>query len=279
MTKPGRNDPCYCGSGKKYKKCHMAADRAVEEDNRKLSEAGKWLRQDFLKFARDERFAEPFATALPIYWNEYYSYDNAEQMAPNEAFRFIDWFVFDYQLDESPTLFNVYYEERYDDLSNYQQQVLDGWRNAPPSSAYELLGYEGQTLQVREFFTGQEFEVYEPAGHGPVQTGDLLLGRLLPVKDHLEFSTVAAYLPQDEIADLGEKMNQAREIDVQAHPDASYEDFMRRQGHLIIHHALEQAELKGRPPVANKDPNRADELVRKAAMQMRRLQQHLPSGD
>jgi preprotein translocase subunit SecA len=20
--KPGRNDPCYCGSGKKYKKCH-----------------------------------------------------------------------------------------------------------------------------------------------------------------------------------------------------------------------------------------------------------------
>ena len=20
--RPGRNDPCYCGSGKKYKKCH-----------------------------------------------------------------------------------------------------------------------------------------------------------------------------------------------------------------------------------------------------------------
>ena len=23
---PGRNDPCYCGSGKKYKKCHYKAD-------------------------------------------------------------------------------------------------------------------------------------------------------------------------------------------------------------------------------------------------------------
>jgi len=23
---PGRNDPCWCGSGKKYKKCHGAAD-------------------------------------------------------------------------------------------------------------------------------------------------------------------------------------------------------------------------------------------------------------
>jgi len=26
--KIGRNDPCWCGSGKKYKKCHLAADEA-----------------------------------------------------------------------------------------------------------------------------------------------------------------------------------------------------------------------------------------------------------
>jgi len=28
-TKLGRNDPCWCGSGLKYKKCHLAADRAA----------------------------------------------------------------------------------------------------------------------------------------------------------------------------------------------------------------------------------------------------------
>jgi hypothetical protein len=27
--KPGRNDPCWCGSGKKYKKCHLDVDRAA----------------------------------------------------------------------------------------------------------------------------------------------------------------------------------------------------------------------------------------------------------
>lgn len=26
MKKPGRNDPCWCGSGKKYKFCHMSSD-------------------------------------------------------------------------------------------------------------------------------------------------------------------------------------------------------------------------------------------------------------
>lgn len=29
MTKLGRNDPCHCGSGKKYKKCHLEADRRL----------------------------------------------------------------------------------------------------------------------------------------------------------------------------------------------------------------------------------------------------------
>jgi len=30
MSKPGRNDPCHCGSGQKYKKCHLAADDAAK---------------------------------------------------------------------------------------------------------------------------------------------------------------------------------------------------------------------------------------------------------
>jgi len=31
MTDWGRNDPCWCGSGKKYKKCHYEFDRKLEE--------------------------------------------------------------------------------------------------------------------------------------------------------------------------------------------------------------------------------------------------------
>lgn len=31
MEKPGRNDTCWCGSGKKYKKCHIDFDEKIEE--------------------------------------------------------------------------------------------------------------------------------------------------------------------------------------------------------------------------------------------------------
>jgi tetratricopeptide (TPR) repeat protein len=32
MAKPGRNDPCHCGSGNKYKKCCLAKDEAAERE-------------------------------------------------------------------------------------------------------------------------------------------------------------------------------------------------------------------------------------------------------
>jgi methionyl aminopeptidase len=35
---PGRNDPCWCGSGRKYKKCHLGQDRAAAGRGR--AEAG-----------------------------------------------------------------------------------------------------------------------------------------------------------------------------------------------------------------------------------------------
>ncbi len=278
MSKPGRNDPCYCGSGKKYKKCHMAEDKAAEAERRELADAGQWLRRDFLRFAREERFAGAFATALPLYWDDYYSFENADEMSENEAIRFFDWFFFDYQQEGKPRLIDVYEQERRQDLAQAQQQVLDVWRNAPPAGAYELLGYEGQILQLKEFLTGETFKLYEPAGHGLVEAGDLLLGRPIEINGRFEFSTLAAYLPQDEIADLKEKLEEARAADAERYPEASHEEFLGRHGYLIIHHALAQAELKGRPPVAAQNESRPDKkLVQRAAKSLRDLQERLGS--
>jgi len=254
----------------------MATDKEAAKESRLLSEAGQWLRRDLIKYARDERFAEAFATALPIYWNNLYTIENAEQMSQNEAFRFIDWFVFDFQHTGEeglqPRLIVTYFEERREDLSVHQQNVLDNWLHAPPATAYELVDYEGQVLQIRDLISGDSCELFEPAGHGIVERGDLLLGRLVKVEDQLEFSTIAAYLPQDEIANLTEKLAKANVDYAEANPGASLSEGLRQYGYLIIHHALEQAELKGRPPVAGHDPDRKDKLARRAARRLRKLQ-------
>ena len=33
----GRNDPCHCGSGKKYKKCHLEKDEAADRKKRETA--------------------------------------------------------------------------------------------------------------------------------------------------------------------------------------------------------------------------------------------------
>jgi len=44
ITKIGRNDPCPCGSGKKYKKCCLGKEPAKEDIPEPLQEQEKWLR-------------------------------------------------------------------------------------------------------------------------------------------------------------------------------------------------------------------------------------------
>lgn len=272
MSKPGRNDLCPCGSGLKYKKCHEPIEKEAERERAAVVQAARYLRQDFLKFARDDRFAPAFAAAIAHYWNGHYSFDNAEEMSENEAFRFVDWFIFDYQPEDTPRLIEAYHQERWDDLATSQQKVLAGWLDAPPAAAYEFTGYEGQTLHLRDFVSGESYDVYEASGHGVLEPGDLVLARLVLVNDRLQFSTTAAYLPQAEIANLADKLAAARTADAEAHPGATYPDFMRRHNTLLIHHALEQAEEKGRPAVARLDPDRKDNAGRAAARQLRRLQ-------
>lgn len=48
----GRNDPCLCGSGKKYKKCHLAEDQATS------SAALKVLHEEALANAKSSEDTE-----------------------------------------------------------------------------------------------------------------------------------------------------------------------------------------------------------------------------
>jgi hypothetical protein len=55
----GRNDPCHCGSGKKYKKCHLEQDEARKRQSRQLETVSAWLGYHAAAvFAQAERVLE-----------------------------------------------------------------------------------------------------------------------------------------------------------------------------------------------------------------------------
>ena len=61
--KPGPNDPCYCGSGKKYKKCHMQADQAEAAKAAAQTAEGKRT----LRFAAADKWnmEKPIQVVIP----------------------------------------------------------------------------------------------------------------------------------------------------------------------------------------------------------------------
>src|SRR5476649_1389114 len=63
MPTIGRNDPCHCGSGKKYKKCHEANDQSSEiaANQKQWTEAEK----KFEKEKTEETEAEKAAADKP----------------------------------------------------------------------------------------------------------------------------------------------------------------------------------------------------------------------
>lgn len=250
MNKPGRNDPCYCGSGKKYKQCHMTADLAAEREQRARTDAARDLRLALFEFAESDRFAADAGEAAAHYWNGLYAGDNLALMSSSEAERFYDWFLFDYTLPAGARVVDLFREERQAGLSPNQRPLLDRWAGGLPMSGYELTGYEKQTLRLRELVSGEMLDVYEPGGHGNAPLGAIIIGRPIPVEDRYEFFATPAYIPPDEIADLHNKLAAARAADSAG--DAT--DFIRRHNVLLIHHALDQAQAAGRPPVSRLDP-------------------------
>lgn len=71
--KLGRNDPCHCGSGRKYKTCHQNTDEGRERAERSLKTLGEWVdfhRGDLAARLNDaplqgEGVAEALAIAAP----------------------------------------------------------------------------------------------------------------------------------------------------------------------------------------------------------------------
>lgn len=91
LTNPGRNDECWCGSGKKYKKCHLDFDERLET----LFEAGEDVpTRDLLKTAADIEGVKKSA-AVNVGVLDYV----AERIGPGVTTAQIDEWVHDYTVE------------------------------------------------------------------------------------------------------------------------------------------------------------------------------------
>ena len=193
--KIGRNDPCPCGSGKKYKKCCLIkAKPPVDLLWRRLGEAHDQLVDRLMAYAH-KIFGEP---ALAMAMDEFLVWP--EKGLPHDLIVdhmqfFVPWFVFNWmydpndaeiELDVPPlqTVAEIYAKERGQRLDKLQKRLIDA-TSGMPFSFFEVTSCkQGEGYRLKDIFRGIETDVIEKQGSENARPGDILLARIVQI-DHV----------------------------------------------------------------------------------------------
>jgi len=167
--KVGRNEPCPCGSGRKYKKCHLPTEEAAREveasrasmhdlDGELVRKLGEFAMRRF--GAEWLRFAEDFVDA-----------GEALQLA-------IPWSVFHYRV-QGATVASWFLRERGPRLSAAERDWLAA-QSAAWLSVWEVIEVEpGASVTLRDLLTEEVRRIREVSGSRTLVVRDAVLARVV----------------------------------------------------------------------------------------------------
>jgi len=211
MTKPGRNDPCPCGSGKKYKHCclHGEANQAANDRSEAVPRAIQWLLTKYGKAVR-EALDDGFFGSL-----EDDEYDRLPDLG-DEAYAGIMINAMEWLLSDG--LITVKGEERRvadlllglgGPLYSVEQRQWIELITAMPLRLYEIVEVRrGECMTLRDVMLPERPPVLvrERSGTQQASPYDLLAARVLPVDGHFELSGAVYAFPRQRSWDLLEEL-------------------------------------------------------------------------
>jgi hypothetical protein len=187
---PGRNDPCPCGSGKKFKKCHgrdipIASKREVTLANEAKSLDGQ-LFDRIMQFAKLRLGPAWLDDGLTEYMG-----DDEESMDELELQLAVPWAVFHCPLvDNDVSAARLFAEEKGSHLSPGMQALLtaefDAWL-----SVWEVREVEKNVgALMADLLTGEERFVHEIAATASMNIRTAMLARVIDISGISFFSGV-----------------------------------------------------------------------------------------
>lgn len=274
MSKIGRNDPCWCGSGKKYKQCHLVADEAAQTERRRLKQAGDTLLPRVVQLAQEH--AEAIPAAFALFWNNKYSLDqmaSLDELEGRGAERFLTWFAFDYPLEDGRTLVEQLAAGREDvPLSTEEQQVLAGWQDARLEPFVIVQANRGRDMTVRQLLGDAEHTIEDQAASRRVEPGEVLIVHLLPLAERRYIGGAAAHLTPDTAEPLAAFAGLHLQALQNEQPGATYTDLLRIRSYVLNHLVMEL-------PVEEPDPTVFDKILQQTMQALELADDQRPATD
>ena len=168
----GRNHPCWCGSGRKYKVCHLHREQLP------LAERAAWLYQKAGADLFDGSFGPLLiaaAEARALYWDAPDALERAVQ----------DGLACDVTLFEGGA-FADFLAVRGSLLPEDERLLGEQWMLGQRSVHEVVAVRRGEQITFRDVRTGDVHEVRERAGSRQVKVGELYCARVVPAGDTMQ---------------------------------------------------------------------------------------------
>ncbi len=170
----GRNEPCWCGSGRKYKKCHLGREQLT------LAQRANWL---YEKAAQHAAFSGWRELLAEVGYERYrHTHDLAEALDAGMA----DPLVMDVVLFEGGA-FAEFLQVRGSLLPDDERLLAEQWLLVDRSVFEVERVNRGESLTVRDVRNGDVHEVRERTAIRQLKAGQLICARVVPAGDSMQF--------------------------------------------------------------------------------------------
>jgi len=240
MRASGRNDPCPCGSGRKYKDCCLAGDDARVAALTSSSTRDAALAK-LLTFAFQPAFDSDHAVAELVFWGKQVRDASSPEFqwlmdSEDANIKYNSWFVFDWEVDGSGTVAELFIEESGTRLLPHERQFLERLASAH-LHLYEVEWVDrGHGLRLVDLFTGLRTFVIERTATQQIVTWDLIGARVAPDGLGGHVFEGGLYLYPAEAKD--QILGHFRRLSRRHHRKAPLDDldtFFRKHG-MVFHH-------------------------------------------
>jgi len=201
--KVGRNAPCPCGSGKKYKKCCLIKEEGGRPEKTSATPQELELRDKLISFAANEKFKKDFARAYALYWRKPFReplvLDEKEEV---NFSLFLDWFIHDFKLGNGLTIIEEFYQRKKEEHSLEEHALLQ-FEMASHFSIYEVLEVTPEEgIKLKDLFTGEALDILEVSGTRTVAKWDIIFARVINMGPINKFSGIITLIPRREKEDI-----------------------------------------------------------------------------
>ena len=185
---PGRNDPCPCGSGKKYKKCCFFKEKVslITITPHLLGKTSDEVTNLLLDYAEKIYGIECLLEAWEVYWSDVagdtFEYDNPYLQV------FIPWYIFQWYPEEyhsdlrfpsKHTIVSRFLEENGRNLGNFLRRFMESAQREPLNFWQVEAVEPGRGMLIKDFVLGRECFVYEKSGTKTIDKWDILFGQVV----------------------------------------------------------------------------------------------------